>query len=256
MSSDPILNFWNDRAQLKAEAGSNDLIAKSLEIETLARHLSDGLELAEFGCGNGITAVELARRFDVRIAAFDFSPEMVKQAREYAEKANAGDRVVFRVADIRNPPALGVRFDVVYCERMLINLPDWQTQAQAIHSMIDYLKPGGRLLLCENSKLGLDGLNELRNMVGLEAINPPWHNLYLDDVLLSEIVIPRCRLLEVVPYSSTYYFLSRVVNAWLAQREGRQPAYDSPVNQLAALLPPMGNCAQGKLWIWQRDQGA
>jgi ubiquinone/menaquinone biosynthesis C-methylase UbiE len=255
MSSDPILNFWNDRAKLKAEAGSIDLIAKSLEIEALASHLSNGLELAEFGCGNGITAVEIARRFDVRIAAFDFSNEMIKQAKEHAENSDLDDRVFFQVADIRNPPVLEARFDVVYCERMIINLPDWPTQAQAIKSMINYLKPGGRLLLCENSKLGLDGLNELRGMVGLEAINPPWHNLYLDDVLLSEMVIPGCRMLEVVPYSSTYYFLSRVVNAWLAQREGRQPAYDSPVNHLAALLPPMGNCAQGKLWIWQRDMG-
>ncbi|MDP2808962.1 MAG: class I SAM-dependent methyltransferase [Rhodocyclaceae bacterium] len=253
INPDPILEFWNARAGLKAQAGSNDVIAKTLEIETLAAHLGDGLELAEFGCGNGISAVEFARRFDVRVTAFDFSPEMARQAAEHAANVGVSERVCFAVADIRDPPELMARFDVVYCERMVINLPDWPSQAAAICAMAGYLKPGGRLLMCENSQPGLDNLNALRSAVGLEMIAPPWHNTYLDDTRVAALDIPGCRLLEVVPYSATYYFLSRVVNAWLAKREGLQPAYDAPVNQLAALLPPFGDCAQGKLWIWQRD---
>lgn len=250
---DPILEFWNARAGLRAQAGSNDVIAKTLEIEALAAHLGDGLELAEFGCGNGISAVEFARRFAVRVTGFDFSPEMVRQAGEYAASAGVAERVSFAVADIREPPVLKVRFDVVYCERMVINLPDWPSQAAAIRAMAGYLKSGGRLLMCENSQPGLDNLNVLRCAVGLESISPPWHNKYLDDASVTALEIPGCRLLDVVPYSATYYFLSRVVNAWLAKREGLQPAYDAPVNQLAALLPPFGDCAQGKLWIWQRE---
>ena len=136
---------------------------------------------------------------------------------------------------------------------MIINLPAWPAQAKAIESMASYLKPGGRLLLCENSKQGLAALNDLRHKVGLKNIVLPWHNVYLDDEKVAGLRIPGYRLLDVVPFSATYYFLSRVVNAWLAEREGRPPAYDAPVNQLAALLPSFGDCAQGKLWIIQRD---
>ena len=254
MNYDPILDFWNNRAALKAQAGSSDIIAKGLEIEALARYLSDGLTLAEFGCGNGITAVELARRFGVLIHAFDFSAEMIKKARQYAEEAGVADRVRFEVADIRTPPVVEARFDVVYTERMLINLPDWETQARAIRALVGYLRPSGRLLLCENSRVGLDILNSLRRAAGLDSISPPWHNVYLDDAAMAALEVPGCHLERVEAYSATYYFLSRVVNAWLAHREGRQPAYDAPVNQLALLLPAFGDCAQGKLWVWRRGE--
>lgn len=229
------------------------MIAKLLEIEALARRLHDGLSMAEFGCGNGITAIELARRFKVRIEGFDFSPEMIAEARRLAADAKVADRVCFEVADIRTQPVLAERFDVVYSERMIINLPDWKSQAEAIRTLAGYLKPGGQLLLCENSSVGHEALNALREAAGLPTIVPPWHNRYLDDGLVAALKIPEMRLAEVDAYSSIYYFLSRVVNAWLASREGKEPVYDAPVNQLALLLPAFGSCAQGKLWVWQRD---
>ena len=55
-----------------------------------------------------------------------------------------------------------------------------------------------------------------------------------------------------VYYSSTYYFLSRVVNAWEAAQSGKDPDYDAPVNQLALKLPPIGDFGQGRLWLWRK----
>ena len=77
-----ILDFWNNRAQLLERAGSNDLIAKKMEIATIARHISDGMRILEIGCGNGIAAIELARRFDVIVEAIDFSVEMIEAAKD------------------------------------------------------------------------------------------------------------------------------------------------------------------------------
>ena len=53
-------------------------------------------------------------------------------------------------------------------------------------------------------------------------------------------------------YSSTYYFLSRVVNAAVAAEAGEDPDYDSFINRLALKLPPMGDMGQGKIWLWRR----
>ena len=61
------------------------------------------------------------------------------------------------------------------------------------------------------------------------------------------------KLEKVHDYSSTYYFISRVVNAWQAAREGCEPDYEAPINELAMLLPPIGNVGQGRLWIWRKD---
>ena len=98
----------------------------------------------------------------------------------------------------------------------------------------------------------LNNINEFRAMAGLEKINPPWHNLYINDDLISDLKIDGVRLINVEAFSSTYYFLSRVVNAWLANRAGVKPSYDSPVNHLALELPPMGDFSQGKLWIFEK----
>ena len=60
-------------------------------------------------------------------------------------------------------------------------------------------------------------------------------------------------MLEEVRFiSSTYAFLSRVVNAWLAKKEGEEPSYDAPVNKLALELPAFGGIGQTKIWVWRK----
>ena len=51
MKVDPVLEHWNQRAVLAKRAGSDDLIAKELEIRAISRHIKDGMVVAEFGCG-------------------------------------------------------------------------------------------------------------------------------------------------------------------------------------------------------------
>lgn len=252
MENNDILNFWNKQASLAGKAGSQDLVAKEVEIAALSRHINDGMKVCEFGCGNGVTAIEFAKRFDIHMDCFDFSPAMIEAARGAAKAAGVHLRVNFDVADVQVEPPLKDSYDVIYTERMLINLQTWKAQARAIQYLVSKLSPCGRLLLCENSIQGLGKLNQLREMVGLERISPPWHNCYLDETAVERLQEHGLKLLAVEPFSSTYYFLSRVVNAWLAKQEGVQPAYDAPVNRLALMLPPFGDCAQGKLWIFER----
>jgi len=247
-----VLGFWNTRAQLEERAGSNDLIAKSIEVEALSKFFSDGLKVMEFGCGNGITALDMARRYDIEVQAYDFSAEMIEAAQQRAASIGCAHRVTFSTGDITQPPAIERSFDLVFTERMIINLASWEQQQVAIRTLCSYLKPKGKLLLLENSSTGLLKINELRSMVGLQPIIAPWHNIYIDDEKVAMLNIEGCELTQVVPYSATYYFLSRVVNAWLAHQDGHEPHYDAPVNKLALTLPPIGDCAQGKIWVFER----
>lgn len=249
---DKVLGFWNGRAELLERAGTNDLIAKKLEIANVARHIGDGMRILEIGCGNGITAIELAKRYSVDIVAVDFSEEMIKAARRLLSGEALKGTVEFLVGDVRDLPDIQGAFDVVLTERVLINLPCWEAQAQAIRDISTFLSPGGRYLMCENSMDGLAAINEMREAIGLKSIQPPWHNQYFDEQKLLELDIPDFDLVRVESYSSTYYFLSRVLNAWFAAQEGKDPAYDAPINQLALALPSIGEFGQGKLWIWQK----
>jgi SAM-dependent methyltransferase len=244
--------FWNSRAGLGQAAGTRDLILKQLEIEAISKYVCEGMRVLDAGCGNGTTAIEIASRYNVHVVGFDFAKGMIKAAIAMAADADLKGSVNFQAGDIRNMPETLGKFDLVYTERVLINLPDWPTQRCAISDLTNLLVDDGMYVMCENSQDGLDKINLLRECVGLCRIEPPWHNRYLQDAEIEQCTIPGVRLEAIEYFTSTYYFLSRVVNAWLAAQEEKEPDYDAPVNQLALRLPPIGDLGQTRIWLWRR----
>jgi len=247
-----IRAFWNKRAGLGQWAGTRDVNAKQLEIEAISAYVRDGMHILDVGCGNGITAIEIARRYSVDVIGIDFAEEMVTAAKSMAVGQHLRGSVIFQVGDIRKLSGFSEKFDLIYTERALINLPDWSAQQQAIISTTALLVDGGLYVMCENSQDGLDKINLLRELVGLPQITPPWHNRYFRDAELQATTFPGVKLEGISYYSSTYYFLSRVVNAWLAAQDGQEPQYEAPVNQLALQLPPIGDLGQGRIWLWRK----
>lgn len=249
-----ICEFWNRQAGLGLWAGTRDVIAKKIEIEALACYVKEGMKILDLGCGNGITAIELAKRYPVNIAGIDYAEEMIAQARELADMVDLQGSVSFEVRDVTKMADTSDRYDLIYTERMIINLADWSAQAKAIQDITFLLNPGGRYLMCENSQDGLDRLNGMRKCLDLPAIEPPWHNRYLRDDEIALLRIPGVELEAVNDYSSTYYFISRVLNAAIAKQENREPEYECQLNALAMKLPPFGNVGQGRMWIWMKNQ--
>ncbi|MDO8468827.1 MAG: class I SAM-dependent methyltransferase [Candidatus Peribacter sp.] len=244
--------FWNSRAHLGLQAGTQDVIAKQLEVEAIAGQVSNGMNVLDIGCGNGITAIELARRHSVHVTGMDNAEKMVEAAQELSKKATLKGQTEFRVGDITQLPTDLKQYDIVYTERTLINLPDTAAQAKAIRNIAKLLIPGGRYLMCENSAEGLRRINEFRAQLGLKIIETPWHNCYIDDESMQQLSSPGLTLERVLDFSSTYYFLSRIVNAHLASLKGEEPKYDDPINALALKLPAMmDGLGQTKIWIWR-----
>jgi len=247
-----LLSFWNERAGLGEWAGTRDVLAKQIEVEAIAEFIQDGQRILEVGCGNGITAIEMARRHRIDLLGVDFAKEMIAAANQLLEGQQLKGRLRFEVGDVREMSGYGEGYDLIYTERVLINLPDWPSQHQAIRDITRLLRPGGLYVMLENSQDGVDQLNEMRARVELPPIAPPWHNRYLRDAELETVSIEGVRLEGQRFYSSTYYFLSRVANAWLAAQEGREPEYEAPLNQLALKLPPIGQMGQGRIWLWRK----
>lgn len=247
-----VKEFWNERAKLGDAAGSNDVIAKQIEVNAIMTFMKDGLDVLDVGCGNGITAIAIAEKFNLKLKALDYAEQMVVHGRSLAAQAKIKGSLEFDTGDVRCLPADLGSFDVIYSERVLINLDNWEEQQRAIHTIGKRLKPGGVYVMCENSMEGLESINSLRQAVDLPRINPPWHNRYFRENEIAEFRADDLVLEEVRFISSTYAFLSRVVNAWLAKQEGRDPSYDAPVNQLALQLPAFGGIGQTKIWVWRK----
>lgn len=236
---------------------TRDRIAKQLEIEAIAHYIKDGMTVLDVGCGDGETLIELARRYEIAGIGYDSSIEMLKLAAANEMRTHFEDMkgtVSLFQSDLLKQaiPAL----DLVYSERTLVCLPDWETQKRAIANIARCLKPGGLYVMCECSQDGLDAVNAMRAAVALPPVMPPaWDRYLRDDEIEAFAADNNCGLtLEGVDdYSSAYYFLSRVVNARLAADEGREPDYDAPVNRMALSLPPIaGLRGQGRLWLWRK----
>ena len=243
-----ITEHWNQRAALGETAGTQDLIAKELEHRAILNALAEikPSTILEVGCGRGELARLIVQNLpSVEYLAIDNSREMIAAAKAQPFR-NA--RLRYANRGVEHLPK--GHFDCVITERMLINLPSWEAQQQAIDAIAERLNPGGYYLMCENSQDGLGVINSARAALGLPAITAPWHNRYLQSGEL--LTVQSLDWMVCKHFSSTYYFLSRVINAKLADEAGHQPAYDAPINRLALTLPAHGPYAQGRLWIWQK----
>lgn len=249
------MSIWNQPGAVAYT--SRDRIAKQLEIEAIAKYVKDGMTVLDVGCGDGETLLALAHRCVISGFGIDSSKAMLSSA--WQNKGPMGKSLVtFVEGDICRTALqdfLGT-FDLIYSERCLINLPDWETQKKAIGNIAKALKPGGLYVMLENSWEGLQFINDLREKVGLSRIEPPGHNRYLRDLEVINFAFGNGCDLEpygIDDYSSTYYFLSRVVNAALTPH-GQEPDYDSPINKLALSLPAIpGLRGQGQIWVWRKS---
>lgn len=256
-----IKMHWDRQAAKGELSGTRDRIAKELEIRAISQFVKDGMRVLDVGCGDGETIGCLLDKHHLDIQGVDFSNEMVARAlrRTYAYESGIVSILTLDVRNLKQYFSQHNPFDLIYTERTLINLSSWEEQRQAIIDIGALLKPGGLYLMCENFKEGLADINRLRQEVGLEVIKEPWHNRYLtqDEIIPDLKNIPGLILEDRVDYSANYYFLSRVVEAYVAAQEEREPAYDSPINRIALRLQTtkvVCNRGQGQLWVWRKKR--
>ena len=73
--------------------------------------------------------------------------------------------------------------------------------------------------------------------MNLQKIIKPWHNLYLDDKKIINYKYKKIRLIKIQELFSTYYFLSRIINAYQNKLNMLPSKYDDDLNLLGWKLP-------------------
>ena len=230
-------DFWEDQARKHGEAVAAvnfDPLQEELMTEFLQELVPDGLVVADIGCGNGLTLIDLAqRRPNGSFAGYDFAVGMVRVA-ERRRKKLALNNVSFSTFDATSaslPARTGDSFDMIIGKRLLINIKG-DAKRQALQNVYGMLRDGGIYVMIECFIEPLERTNAAREVLGLDRIRVNNFNEYLTIDFLSEI--DRYFFVErSVDVASLYYFVSRVLNAALT--EGK-PDYFSSINKMAAKL--------------------
>lgn len=235
-----------------SNAGSDDFVLKEIEQEAILKLIPNGSKIIEFGCGNGNTLIRLAKENHCHGIGYDFSSRMIDLANVSTEESDLQQSVRFSVGDILSIQERD-SFDFAFTQRCLINLTSDKEKVQAFHNIMSALKTGGKYIMVESSTEPLTLTNSIRKDLGLNEIVVPWHNKFFTPECIEKLKLNgQVRLLKEANITSTYYFISRIVYAKLAEERGEGLKYDSELNLLAKKLPNTGDFGPVRLWLWEK----
>jgi ubiquinone/menaquinone biosynthesis C-methylase UbiE len=102
--------------------------------------------VADFGCGYGISAIWLAHNRGCRVTGITVDPEQVKFAKELARKNKVQDVVTFETADYHHTVFPDSSFDVVFAIESISHSEHKDTVLREAYRV---LKNGGRLVVAD-----------------------------------------------------------------------------------------------------------
>src|SRR4051812_5097568 len=250
-----IRKHYREQAEkhgLSPTSTMEDETVRSLELELLAQFIGvmakgKRLQVLDLGCGNGYALERMEQEHPRQsFSGVDFSDDLLALAakRHLKAKLQQGDARALRFKDRS--------FDVIYSERCLINILDWEGQQQALREIHRIMKPGGTYLMIECFTDGLDRLNRARQDCGLEPIAAAYHNYYFEKPRFLEAIAPHFDVLQMERlgrrggyefrsnFLSSHYFVSRVLYPAVLKGE---MVRNSEFVKFFSFLPPIGEYA-------------
>ncbi|NIO07557.1 MAG: methyltransferase domain-containing protein [Deltaproteobacteria bacterium] len=131
-------NFWDRIAVRYSKRPIADEAAYEKKLAVTREYLQPHMEVLEFGCGTGSTAIKHASSVKL-IRAIDISAKMIEIAKEKAA-ANQVENIIFEQASIDEFSAPHETFDVVLGLSILHLLENKEEVVAKVHQM---LKSGG-----------------------------------------------------------------------------------------------------------------
>lgn len=226
------LNFWSSRAKNKAIAGSNDPYLDKCETNMLISFIpKQKKKILDIGCGTGSFLQQLVKKNKlVKCTGIDFSKEMVS----VANKKNKCNSINYYTLDMKNilklKKKIDFKFDYIITKRSIINILSKNLQLKILDNLGKLLNKNGKILSCECSSTDQNNINQQRVKFGLNKIYPPWHNLYFSDTIIKRKIFKNIKLINIHNFTSTYYFVSRVINAIINKQNKSKLHYSDKLN--------------------------
>lgn len=217
-----------------------DINAMRMEINNILSYIVNSNYVLDAGCSNGFSTFQIAKARDIKVKAFDYSARSIQIAKKMRAAKDPQKKITFYEGNILKIEEEGESFDVVYGIRILINLPNWKLQRDAILEMRRVLKPKGLYLLSEAFSGSLGKLNALRALAGMKPLAMQKFNLYMNEVKLERFIKLYFDIVEIKKFSSIYYAASRFTR-YLTMKKGEKDTYINDINNLLAEYPETEN---------------
>lgn len=242
---------------LSKQSTMMDINTRNKEVEYIIKHLRilmkkfKNPKILEIGCGNGYTAEQIVNSLNVKsLVCIDFLENFIKLVKKRNLK-----NIISEVGNVLNLKYEDSSFNIVFTERCLINLGSWEDQQQGLNEIYRILEKGGYYLMIECFTDGLNNINEARNVLGLNSIPQPFHNLYFDKEKFFHFIKGKFEKITVQPSSenflSSYFFGSRVLYPALIQGK-KDIVYNNKFVEFFKYLPSYGNYSYIQKFLLKR----
>lgn len=232
---DHIQDYWNSQAKKfnsSHTASWGDNWAIKLEIDAINSYLKSSYDIIDIGCANGYSTFYQYENIKPKsMIGIDFAESMIKEANYIKEKKFSSDPISFQVGDVRKLDFEDCSFDIAYTTRVLINLPTWEQQKNAIKECIRITKPGGKIILSEGFWEPLCILNSMRLLANLEPLVEHDFNRYLKKQKLIRFLEDNNLTFTINNFSSVYYLGSRLLRELITDSD-KYAGYSNPINEI------------------------
>ena len=235
MKKKKILNYWNLRAKKKTLKCTNDKSLEIYEIKKIISIIKKKSRVLDIGCGDGELLRVLKKRLNIKGVGIDFSKELIDEAKKNSKNIKFYCEDMTNISELKK--ILQIKFDYIITKRSIQNLTSWNDQKNFINQLNLFCKKTSSILLFESSSTALSKINNFRKSLNLQKITKPWHNLYLSDKKIINSKFKKIKLFKIHELFSTYYFLSRVINAYQNKLNMLPSTYNDALNLLGWKLP-------------------
>lgn len=223
-------------ARLKNEPNrvcTNDVGLDQIETTQLLNSLHDGCTILEVGCGNGLLYESIRDRYAIkRYVGLDIVKEFIQICVE-KKRSISDDFLHFDMTEISSK-SFEEKFDFIISKRSIQNITDASQQFTVMDELGNFITDNGLMIFVESSSLAQRNINEIRIKHKLPKITPPFHNLFLDDKLVSSYNFRNIVLANIVPFASDFYYITRIIYARYANEYLNEPLqYDHALQKIA-----------------------
>ena len=201
-------------------------------------------EVLNIGCGIGVGSAYIAKKYGCHVVGVDLSEKMIEWSRKRAREERVEDKTEFQVADVLDLPFEADRFDVVFCESVLIFVED---KAGAIQECVRVARPGGYVGMNEAfsiKPLTPDLVAQVKNAIGpsitsIEGWQAYWNASGLQEqVIRTHPVDPRKEIMDRIHWIGWRWLLrawGRLLPIYFtnpAIRQSIKDQFDTPTELL------------------------